>query len=370
MKYSALESWRGIAAIAIVIFHSPFRNGAGSDFLDNLPLFVDFFFVLSGFVMTYAYGQTIANGMGLGRFSLLRLGRLLPLHMTLMFGWLVLVLAGAQIGHSGLDDVRHQPDTFLINLALLNSFGLTNSLSWNYPSWSIGSELVAYFSFFLVVRAFGRRLTPAVALALSALAYLALAVASDETLRRTYDFGFLRCIGGFYLGVAVFLLHKKSKALPRSGTGSEVVALAIVALLLSVPVETAWQELFLFVAFAFMVHVFASSNGLVARLLNTAPLRYLGRISYSLYLVHALVFELMRQVALAHWDMAERVHEPLIGIDRVVFDTPHWLGINAFALGLIVALSALTFRFIEEPGRRSVARWRGRRQNSDHLAGV
>ena len=63
----------------------------------------------------------------------------------------------------------------------------------------------------------------------------------------------------------------------------------------------------------------------------------------------------MRQVALAHWDMAERVHEPLIGIDRVVFDTPHWLGINAFALGLIVALSALTFRFIEEPGRRSVA---------------
>lgn len=50
----------------------------------NAYLFVDFFFVLSGFVIASTYQERIAGGFSVWRFMLLRLGRLYPLHIAVL----------------------------------------------------------------------------------------------------------------------------------------------------------------------------------------------------------------------------------------------------------------------------------------------
>ncbi len=78
--FEILDGLRGLAAIVVVIFH--FMEIAIADYNDNFIahgyLAVDFFFCLSGFVITYAYDSRIA-GMGLFTFIKVRLIRLQPL---------------------------------------------------------------------------------------------------------------------------------------------------------------------------------------------------------------------------------------------------------------------------------------------------
>src|SRR5437762_9602227 len=82
-RFVVLDSWRGIAACLVALFHlDAYSHLYGVPFLRNSWLFVDFFFVLSGFVIAANYQQRLLEGFGVGRFLLLRLGRLYPLHFA------------------------------------------------------------------------------------------------------------------------------------------------------------------------------------------------------------------------------------------------------------------------------------------------
>src|SRR5947199_4414119 len=84
-RFVVLDSWRGIAACLVALFHlDAYSHLYGMPFLRNSWLFVDFFFVLSGFVIAANYQQRLLDGFGVGRFLLLRLGRLYPLHFTML----------------------------------------------------------------------------------------------------------------------------------------------------------------------------------------------------------------------------------------------------------------------------------------------
>src|SRR5882672_759031 len=90
-RFLVLDSWRGIAACLVALFHlDAYSHLYGVPFLRNSWLFVDFFFVLSGFVIAANYQQRLLDGFGVGRFLFLRLGRLYPLHfamLALFVGW-------------------------------------------------------------------------------------------------------------------------------------------------------------------------------------------------------------------------------------------------------------------------------------------
>ena len=84
-RFVALESWRGIAACLVALFHlDAYSHLYDVSFLRNSWLFVDFFFVLSGFIIAANYQKRLTEGFGLGRFLLLRLGRLYPLHLAML----------------------------------------------------------------------------------------------------------------------------------------------------------------------------------------------------------------------------------------------------------------------------------------------
>ncbi len=90
-RFEALDGWRGVCACLVVLFHvhgySPIYSWS---LVRNSYLFVDFFFVLSGFVISWNYGARLDSWSGVKRFLVLRLGRVYPLHVFMLLcfiGW-------------------------------------------------------------------------------------------------------------------------------------------------------------------------------------------------------------------------------------------------------------------------------------------
>ena len=89
-----LESLRGFAAIAVALFH--FSNSSfltENPFIHNAETMVDFFFVLSGFVIAYNYFDRIVDLSSLVDFQVKRFWRLYPLHLVCLLGFLGLEAA-------------------------------------------------------------------------------------------------------------------------------------------------------------------------------------------------------------------------------------------------------------------------------------
>src|SRR5438128_7978147 len=84
-RFEALDGWRGVCACFVILFHfhgySPLYS---SGLVRNSYLFVDFFFVLSGFVISWNYAHRLDTPAGVMRFLVLRLGRVYPLHVFML----------------------------------------------------------------------------------------------------------------------------------------------------------------------------------------------------------------------------------------------------------------------------------------------
>jgi len=84
-RYVVLDSWRGICAILVALFHFPLLwHFQSTSFVRGCWLFVDFFFVLSGFVIAHAYAGKLSTRKDLVAFVIRRFGRLWPLHFALL----------------------------------------------------------------------------------------------------------------------------------------------------------------------------------------------------------------------------------------------------------------------------------------------
>ncbi len=97
-RFGVLDGWRGIAALAVALYHFRFYSHIGlSSFLLSAYLFVDFFLVLSGFVIAYTYGDRLARWGDVAEFAIRRFGRLWPLHAAVLMMLLLLELLRAYL---------------------------------------------------------------------------------------------------------------------------------------------------------------------------------------------------------------------------------------------------------------------------------
>jgi len=162
----------------------------------NAGSFVDFFFVLSGFVIAIAYRERLERG-AIGMFLLRRIGRLWPLHLATLLATMLMALAGGLVG-LGVDGFFWP--AVPANLTMTHGWGLVDRLTWNGPSWSISTEMFAYLLFALLAwRIHGRALDIACALVLAA-SFLVLLWAG-RGFQPTFDLGAIRCVFGFMAGV-------------------------------------------------------------------------------------------------------------------------------------------------------------------------
>src|SRR5467141_1595721 len=217
-RFLVLDSWRGIAACLVALFHlDAYSHLYGVPFLRNSWLFVDFFFVLSGFVIAANYQQRLLDGFGVGRFLLLRLGRLYPLHFTMLaVGVAVKLLAilvpalssNTQAAPAPFSTPQEAPDTILANLLLVHSLHLYDFYTWTAQSWSISTEFYTYVIFAACLIGLRKHAWIALLFAMIGGPVL-IAKLSERNMDTVNDWGIIRCIYGFAAGAISWNIHRK-----------------------------------------------------------------------------------------------------------------------------------------------------------------
>ena len=350
--FIALDSLRGIAAIVVVLFHiGDFGWLAGIPMMRNGWLLVDFFFILSGFVITMSYGGRLAQGFPKGRFLALRAGRVLPLHYAVLAVMLVLQVAVVQ-------PLLHEPHSwteFWRSLFLLDAFR-PHTGNWFTPvSWTLAVEMVLYV---LAAVLFGRGW-------LGIAATVLLALAAGWCLWTGFNppvFGSLlqRGVLGFALGVGAYALHGRLRDKAFSAailTVAELALLAaIIATLVAVPVARS-SVLLVNAVFLPAVLVFARDGGLVSRALHMGPLVTLGRLSFAIYMSHLFIVVGMNRglpllfAATGRSDLNVQ-GKTSFGLSSVALGQAAETGLTLLILLLVLGLGWLAWRFIEEPSRK------------------
>jgi peptidoglycan/LPS O-acetylase OafA/YrhL len=317
-----LTALRGVASVWVVLCHVQpvWFPGAPAGIAAVFSLggaAVDIFFVLSGFILACVYGGLHLNRAPL--FWLRRVCRIYPLHLAVLATFGGMTLAAVLLHRSAYS---HDWESFFIGALLLHPFlpGLTD---WNPPTWSLGIEMLCYALFPFVTRLFARAgswIIAAAAIGLGAAEWYVVRQYGDATAGQG---AVLRGLAGFHLGMALGFLSPRLRpdaAVPASlaAAGALVAGVALVnppAVVLSAAV---------------LILALSPERGPVARLLASRGVVWLGRVSFSIYLLHAPLMNL---------------------IQRVPVPGGHWGHLVVLA-AILFPMSEVTYRWIERPGRR------------------
>lgn len=359
VKYiGSLTAMRGVAAVWVMLFHidvSLFYRDMGAlvpreatGILSKAYLWVDFFFILSGFVIAHVYAEGLGRGGGwraVGDYLWARVARVYPLHLFCL-GLVVLIALTYPLF---LPDVKDGSwNTFMAWKAIPSNLLMTHAmnqhvyLSWDIVSWSIGAEwwtYVATLPLLLVwtrIPVWGAGL--AAAIAFGCLAVL-VAMLPDKNLDITFNWGFFRCLFGFVIGMAVWKVWRAGRLTWAGGDSVLILLLAAIATAFHFRTFGPYGDLMLVPVFALLVLGLAYNRGIAQAVLNSPPLQYLGTISYSLYLVHGVAFS-------AFWFLMPWVKAHMVEVS----DIDRWAYATGF-MALVVAVSHLTYRFVERPAR-------------------
>ncbi|MBY0227243.1 MAG: acyltransferase [Hyphomicrobium sp.] len=368
-RFSALDGWRAIAALMIAL-HRIALDGYHSKlpFVNNSYLFVDFFFVLSGFVITHAYFMNVTDTNSLLNFVIRRFGRLWPLHVALLGAFVAIEILRYHYlkpGESAADLLtRDQVLSIGSHALLLQALGFTPEYAarWNVPSWSISVEFWTYVLFGAMCLAF-RRSFFAWSCVLIVGSLLLIGARSPSNMNTAFDYGFARCLAGFFMGHICYRIwttwgeNLKAYMDYIGSTTAEVMVVLLAIVFVSVAGITT-LSLFAPLFFAPLIIVFAFERGSLSRRMQHPLSVELGALSYSIYMVALLVVMIIIEVAKqadAHLDL-DLVQQKLIdGNSRAWLDLGSALANDAFAilyLVIILIVSKITYTIIEAPGRR------------------
>lgn len=307
-----LTSLRFVAALLVFSWHCvPTRRVSATFSFGYIG--VAFFFLLSGFILTYRYHDTFRERLrpdAIRAFYAARFARVYPLHLaTMPIVIAVLVYLGTDKLWSGVD-----PETRLRAVAaqalLVQSWIASAPIEFgvNGPAWSISVEAFFYvlfpFAAFGLLRAF-RSSPPHVVLLGAFSLWLAASIllwpqhaAVDDW--RWYVFPPSRLVDfvvGMLLGMA-FLRSDERKSRPLHATSIETLAIAAVcvAVVLSpfVPLSMRFS-LWVMPAWCAVILAFAGRRGALSRMLSHPALVRLGEISFAFYLCHLAVVKLVDQ---------------------------------------------------------------------------
>jgi len=313
----ALAGARAIPPLILVLYHycegHHYRNFKPFDLLvGHGYLWVEFFFALSGFILTYVYGARaleFLHGKTHRDFLIARLSRLYPLHLAMLLYILALMLILNGIAHAtggqSIYEAQYHPivtwQTFIGNLFLVQAWNIYSSLSWNGASWFVSVEflLCLLFSIYLILArggwlsAFGL-----IAAGVAGLAFLSLT--GKHGLDITFHNGIFRGMSAFGVGVGLCALYGKTKdfaaTLPEWAIS---MAQAVVLLWMGWGMfDNGWshtpRDIYTVLPMLALVYVLAFDRGFAARFLQTRTLTKLGEWSYAIYMGQTAWLQLIR----------------------------------------------------------------------------
>lgn len=338
-ELSALTSLRGIAAVWVFSYHAlaltkdlapqaslPLRLIASGGYLG-----VDLFFVLSGFVIAYNYAESSTHRSWRAYSSFLwkRLARIYPGHLAA----LGLFAAGLLIYDTHFD---------LSFVGLLRSLTLTQAWSfpgeqiWNPVAWSISCEWAAYLLFPIIALGVNR-VSARVAVGCVIVTFAALFVAYKlgPWGGGPHSLGLQRVAACFTAGVLTHRIWQFHNRPMNALTLVAALLLIIGASVIDTLVFRGYSAPRAVGLASLVVYGLACCDGWLAK--RHPRFEYIGRISYSLYLVHWVVLTIT-QTFLEDFGLTKDVAAVYAGI--------------VFGLIFSGALAHFFYSCIEEPGRR------------------
>ncbi|MFC0282728.1 acyltransferase family protein [Camelimonas abortus] len=330
-----LTSIRGVVALWVVAHHLALRfidTGLMTPdrFLSPGGAGVDIFFILSGLVMAAVHGDVHPGAAG--PYLARRVFRIWPLHLAVMAALVGVALLRLWAGRpSPTENWARLPEAIL----LLQPF-TGEPLAWNVASWSLGVEMACYLAF-----PFAAPLLAGLSPAGAAAAALLLGTAEYLVLQEigpvvTGPGAAARGFAGFGFGAAMGFALKGRRLAGFWLNAGQIAAVAAIgaALWLGRPQLTPMFA-------AALIALLFVGRGVAGRALEAPPLHWAGRISYSVYLIHL----------------------PVIGVAALLAPpqaVPGPWGLAVWSLAVIavvLGLSHVSWRLVEEPCRRYGARF-------------
>lgn len=355
--FAALTTLRAVGALCVVQYHAwDFITPAWSDswHFHGFVLWPDYFFALSGFILMHVYRNTLFSSKdGLYNYFVARVARVYPLHVVVLFALIALETLRWAISHWGVDTGGYffagysNPKYIVTNLLLVQAWGVQQMNSWNVPAWSVSAEFACYLLFPIFIR-YGliARKSTAFLLVLIAAAGLIWIQVTRQTFNVTYDLGVPRAFCSFTLGCVLYqyrqALLQRLAFIPPALLQFIVIAGVITAY----AVDAA--PLVYIPLWILLIASLTYENTLVARSLSWGPFVKLGEMSYSLYMVHALVLWPLVVVKAS----APDAYNAFIALPPVL--------ILFIILGATYLISIFTYRYIENPGRAFIRKSLGR----------
>lgn len=386
-----LTPLRGIAALLTVIFHIDLYIGMGhggllrqenSLFISKLYLMVDFFFVLSGFIMYYVYGRLFAtsvDGFSFKKFALARFARVYPLHFFTLLYLVALRVWFLAAGGKDADPFAALSNTWEsipTNLLLIQSMNIHNWFTWNNAAWSISTEWWMYMLFPFLVSPFIRlssvwRLIILVAcfagyvfIMLVLQHYVTIPPAlsfikPQPNINVAYQFGFLRCLFGFIIGMMIYLAFQKGFAQRIFANGTTLI---LSTLGLAICLHFGVPDVFTVMFYPLIILSAAYGSKNIDKLFGYKIMQKLGNWSFSIYLIH-------QPIVYTFFTIQAYLNSAKPGLPTAPPATPGLMvawTICVLFIAFTLFLSWLTYRYVEVPSRNWInSRFKTRDVKSD-----
>ena len=321
-RYELLDGLRGVAAVLVIWYHffEGFATSPTDQMMNHGYLAVDFFFVLSGFVIGYAYDDRWRRGMTAGHFMLRRDIRLHPMVIrAVLLGAVSYIIQG-----SVRWDGTPMPMSMLVLSLVLGLFlipvipgtgadvrGNGEMFPLNGPSWSLFFEYIGSILYAIVLHRLSSRALRVVVV-LSGIGLAACALGNMSGYYHTgmgwslADWGF---VGGFmrlsFSFSAGLLISRGFR--PRRIRGAFWICAAAIALVMACPYVGGPEASLLngiydtvCTLLIFPVLVYIGACGTTTDAFSTRTCNFLGEISYPVYIIHYPVMYMFYAWVWAH----------------------------------------------------------------------
>lgn len=341
-QIKSLTGLRFFAAAMVVANH--FSNPTHrliANFTQHSFIGVTIFFVLSGFILSYSYASRPGSMRGtLRSFWMARIARLYPVYLVGIALFVPVVFYAT--GETAFQRISTGLLSLIVGQAWIRPLGMPFGM-WNPPGWSLSAEEFFYLVFPFICKPLSK-LSMRQLLGFSLMCWLLSLtgtlkyLATDYADRDLWMFFPLLRLPEFLLGMSAGIVWKNRKTSAFDAIAPYTAALSAIALIAFLSCSLR-EEMFLngvTAPFAvLLICSLASNRGLLARFLSCKPLVALGGASYSLYILHWII-----------WLMALHV----FGRSQIMHTQPNLFFIAYFIVATISAY--ICFRFIEEPMNR------------------
>jgi len=329
--------------------------------LSSAPVRVDVFFMLTGFLLFYIYGQHFSKKIRIRQyfiFFIKRIIRIYPVHALVLsiigiayiFGvWQSLEYFtpdGFQFPHPTQNRIE-QPGSFIQNITLTNAWGLVpyTRASWNGPSWSISIELINYLIFpfvaFLMMR-FNKPHHFAISLLATLSLYLYIQMTWINDIGVYVGLGAIfRGFIGMILGIicAQIFLFGKYKNIAWDYIFVFVLIIIAAMMVRSLTVNDRFDYLF-YIPLPFLVLSLAMAKGFIKKIFSMSWLIHLGNLSFSIYMIHQPFLQIARYFFEGYYGTLDSEGEPILII------------MHLFLIVITMTIIAhLIYTYIENPVR-------------------